>query len=144
MPRNYSRSSSMPSYRRSSSTRSIESLSSFKTRGTSPQTGTGNFNLKAIRTFLYLTGLLSLVIVLFMAQRLESRYGSGIYVSLLNVSLANDFVASIVVVVGCPNDLLTIFSHRLHSQRPKLTPAAGGQTLYSRCRLPQIKELRVR
>lgn len=33
---------------------------------------------KGVRSFVYLLGLLSLVLVLFMAQRLESRYGGGL------------------------------------------------------------------
>jgi len=61
-------------YSRSSSNRSIESLGSLSVR---PQQRNA-VAMKGVRSFLYLLGLLSLVLVLFMAQRLESRYGGGL------------------------------------------------------------------
>ena len=63
-------------YSRSQSNRSIESLGSLSVRPQQQHQNT--VTMKGIRSFLYLLGLMSLVLVLFMAQRLESRYAGGL------------------------------------------------------------------
>ena len=70
-------------YHRTQSNRSIESLGSHAGRPQQPNTVT----MKSVRSFVYLLGLLSLVLILFMAQRLESRYGG---LTLLDVSSSSD------------------------------------------------------
>lgn len=80
------------------------------------------FSLRLIRFILYIIGVLSLVLVLFMAQRLESRIGGSFDTKVLGVSCCCCCLC-LPMILACTLLLLRLFlslTHTAHTQHARI------------------------